>query len=55
MWQYSRPGGTAVFDFQMGRARAGPKKFLRGFRGIVQSDGYEAYEELGPGMCMPVV
>jgi len=50
LWEYSAPGGVVVFDFQMGRGRAGPKKFLEGFRGTVQCDGYEAYDDLGPGI-----
>lgn len=47
MWQYSLPGGPVVFDFQMGRSRAGPEKFLKGFEGKVQTDGYAAYKGLG--------
>jgi transposase len=47
MWEYSVPSGIVVFDFQMGRGRAGPKKFLAGFRGTVQCDGYDAYDDLG--------
>jgi len=50
MWEYSVPGGLVIFDFQMGRGRAGPKKFLAGFRGTVQCDGYDAYDDLGPGI-----
>jgi transposase len=50
MWEYSVPGGVVVFDFQMGRGRAGPKKFLEGFQGTVQCDGYDAYDDLGPGI-----
>jgi transposase len=26
LWQYSRPGGTVVFDFRLGRGRDGPKR-----------------------------
>jgi transposase len=47
LWQYSRPGGDVVFDFQMGRGRDGPKKFLEGFNGILQTDGYAAYDKVG--------
>ena len=47
-WEYSEPGGRVVFDFQMGRGRAGPAAFLKGFRGTVQCDGYAAYDDLGP-------
>lgn len=49
-WEYSVPGGPVVFDFQMGRGREGPKTFLQGFRGILQSDGYVAYDDLGEGI-----
>jgi transposase len=47
LWQYSRPGGSVVFDFQLGRGRDGPKKFLAGFNGILQTDGYAAYNKVG--------
>ncbi len=47
LWQYSRPGGSVVFDFQWGRGRDGPKKFLAGFNGILQTDGYAAYNKVG--------
>jgi transposase len=47
LWQYGRPGGSVVFDFQLGRGRDGPKRFLREFEGILQSDGYAAYENVG--------
>jgi transposase len=43
LWQYGKPGGSAVFDFQMGRGREGPKQFLGRFEGILQTDGYIAY------------
>ena len=36
-----------VFDFQLGRGREGPKKFLGQFDGILQTDGYIAYEGVG--------
>jgi transposase len=47
LWQYSRPGGSVVFDFQLGRGRDGPKQFLAGFNGILQTDGYAAYDKVG--------
>src|ERR1700751_949813 len=47
LWQYSRPGGAVVFDFRMGREREGPKRFLGDFEGILQSDGYAAYDHVG--------
>ncbi len=50
LWQYSRPGGPVVFDFQMSRARAGPAAFLKNFRGKLQCDGYQVYDDLGEGI-----
>lgn len=47
LWQYSQPGGGAVFDFCLGRGREGPKEFLGQFEGILQTDGYVAYENVG--------
>jgi transposase len=47
LWQYGRPGGSVVFDFRMGRNREGPKRFLGEFEGILQSDGYAAYDQVG--------
>jgi transposase len=47
LWQYGRPGGSVVFDFRLGRGREGPKQFLDNFEGILQTDGYAAYEHVG--------
>jgi transposase len=47
LWQYGRPGGTVVFDFRLGRGRDGPKRFLGQFEGILQTDGYTAYDQIG--------
>ena len=47
LWQYGQPRGSTVFDFQLGRGREGPKKFLGKFEGILQTDGYSAYERTG--------
>lgn len=47
LWQYGRPGGETVFDFCLGRGREGPKKFLDHWEGILQTDGYQAYERVG--------
>ena len=47
LWQYGTPGGGVVFDFRLGRGRDGPKKFLGQFEGILQTDGYGAYEHVG--------
>jgi transposase len=50
VWEFSRPGAIVIFEFQMGRGRDGPREFLKGFRGKLQSDGYQAYAELGEGI-----
>jgi transposase len=47
LWQYSRPAGTVVFDFRLGRGRDGPRQFLGQFEGILQTDGYAAYDQIG--------
>jgi transposase len=47
LWQYGRPGSGVVFDFRLGRGREGPKKFLGQFEGILQTDGYIAYDGVG--------
>jgi transposase len=47
LWQYGVPGGGVVFDFRLGRGREGPKQFLQQFDGILQTDGYAAYDHIG--------
>ena len=47
LWQYGRPGGSVVFDFRLVRGRDGPKRFLGQFEGILQTDGYAAYDQIG--------
>jgi transposase len=47
LWQYGRPGGGVVFHFRLGRGRDGPKEFLGQFEGILQTDGYGAYDGVG--------
>ena len=44
LWQYGTPGGATIFDFRMGRGREGPARFLDKFEGILQTDGYAAYD-----------
>jgi transposase len=44
LWQYGTPGGATIFDFRMGREREGPARFLDKFEGILQTDGYTAYD-----------
>jgi transposase len=47
LWQYGRPGGETVFEFCLGRGREGPRKFLGNWEGILQTDGYQAYDGVG--------
>jgi transposase len=47
LWQYGKPGGETVFEFQLGRGREGPRKFLGQWEGILQTDGYQAYDNIG--------
>ena len=47
LWQYGKPGGETVFDFQLGRGREGPEKFFGRWEGILQTDGYQAYDDIG--------
>jgi len=47
LWQYGSPGGDVVFDFRLGRGREGPKQFLQLFEGLLQTDGYAAYDHVG--------
>src|SRR5258708_7783824 len=47
LWQYGRPGATVVFDFRLGRGREGPLRFLGEFQGLLQTDGYAAYDQIG--------
>jgi transposase len=54
LWQYGKPGGETVFDFCMGRGRAGPQKFLGKWEGILQTDGYQVYDSIGGPMLVHV-
>ena len=36
-----------MFEFQLGRGREGPRKFLGEWEGILQTDGYQAYDNVG--------
>jgi transposase len=46
LWFYSRPGGYVFLEFHESRGRDGPRERLRGFRGTMQTDGYELYDAL---------
>lgn len=46
LWTYSAPAGDVLFEWQISRSREGPREFLKGFRGKLQTDGYSVYESL---------
>ena len=46
LWEYGAPKGEIIFEWRTDRSREGPEKFLKDFRGTVQSDRYSAYESL---------
>lgn len=46
LWVYLDPGGETLFQWSEGRAHEAPKEFLGDFRGVLQVDGYSAYEAL---------
>jgi transposase len=46
LWFYSKPGGYVFLEFHSSRGRDGPRERLRGFRGTMQTDGYELYDAL---------
>jgi transposase len=48
-WVYYDPVKRLVcFDYRKSRGRDGPRDFLKDFSGYLQSDGYNAYNDLGP-------
>ena len=44
LWVIGRPGSDVVFDWRLGRAHHEATSLLKGFTGVLQSDGYAAYE-----------
>jgi hypothetical protein len=46
LWTYSRPGSDVIFEWNPSRARAVAEEFLKSFAGLLQTDGYSAYESL---------
>jgi transposase len=46
-WVYYDPIDRAgFFDYQKGRSRAGPNRILQDFKGCLQTDGYNGYDEI---------
>jgi transposase len=58
-WAYISPGGHGftVYDYRDSRTRDGPAKFLKDFRGYLQTDAYASYESVvsdSAGRIIPV-
>lgn len=46
-WAIHAPvDGLVLFEYQQGRDQQGPKALLKGFSGVLQSDGYSVYQAL---------
>jgi transposase len=43
LWVIGRPGGDIVFDWRLSRAHEHLETFIQGFKGVLHSDGYQAY------------
>lgn len=47
-WVYqSNANKLVLFEYQKGRGRQGPREMLKYFKGYLQTDGYQVYEEFG--------
>ncbi|MFH1496452.1 MAG: IS66 family transposase [Verrucomicrobiota bacterium] len=44
LWLVSRPGGDVVFDWKLSRRHGELTGLVAGFAGVLQADGYEAYD-----------
>lgn len=50
---YSPPDRLVMFDFQQGRDKTAPQKYLKNFKGTLQTDAYAAYNQFDtPGVTM---
>lgn len=46
-WAYHAPvDGLVLFDYQPGRGQDGPKKLLKDFTGVLQTDAYPVYQAI---------
>lgn len=43
LWSYGIPEGEVVYDFTTGRGSDGPRVFLEGYEGYLQTDAYAGY------------
>lgn len=44
LWVIGKPGGNVVFDWRLTRRHSEATSLLEGFEGLLQCDGYQAYE-----------
>ena len=55
-WVYRTSGGAehpiVVFDYKETRKKEHPREFLKGFKGLLHTDGYEAYHSLPSGITV---
>jgi transposase len=50
---YSPPDKLVMFDFQQGRDKTAPQKYLKNFKGTLQTDAYAGYNQFdAPGVTM---
>ena len=43
LWALARPGGDVIFEWRLSRRHEEAERLLGDYRGVLQSDGYEAY------------
>ena len=43
LWVLGRPGGDVIFEWRLSRRHEEVSSLLRGYKGLLQSDGYQAY------------
>jgi transposase len=47
LWVVTRPGADVCFDWRTSRRHDEASSLLKGFKGVLQADGYAAYDALG--------
>lgn len=55
MWVYhSPPKKMVLFDYRPGRNKEGPEELLKNYRGFLQTDGYQVYDDFAntPGITL---
>jgi hypothetical protein len=55
LWVYSEPGGDMLYDWQTGRSKSCFTDFIKGYEGILQSDGYSVYDSVGNEMGLTLI